>query len=181
VPTGVNVQDDLGTRWDAIALTEQEDEVVAALRIITPDVQRLSFVQQSRESRVPIVKIGTLEEPVAMRSLGDGMSRVFSIILALVNARDGLLLIDEAENGIHYKTQPKLWSIIGELAEQYNVQVFATTHSFDCVRAFAEMAKSHHYADAVLHRLENRDGSVEAVPFSAAEVSIAARDSIEIR
>ncbi len=56
--------------------------------------------------------------------------------LALVNSSNGFLLIDEFENGLHYSVLHKVWKLIFRLAKDLNVQVFATTHSHDCVTAF---------------------------------------------
>ena len=41
--------------------------------------------------------------------MGEGMSRMFGIALALVNAKDGMLLIDEVDTGLHYSVLPDLW------------------------------------------------------------------------
>ncbi len=34
--------------------------------------------------------------------LGDGVSRLMSIVLAIPMAEDGILLVDEKENGLHW-------------------------------------------------------------------------------
>jgi AAA15 family ATPase/GTPase len=47
-----------------------------------------------------------------LKSMGDGITRLFQIILSLVNAKDGLLLIDEFENGLYWSVQPKVWDIV---------------------------------------------------------------------
>jgi len=54
------------------------------------------------------------------------MTHLFHLIFALVNAKDGFLLIDEFENGLHYTVQPKVWELIFKLAKALNVQVFAS-------------------------------------------------------
>ena len=64
------------------------------------------------------------------------MIRIFGIALALENAKDGLLLIDEVENGLHYSVQPDVWRFLFQAATKLNVQVFATTHSYDCIKSF---------------------------------------------
>ena len=68
------------------------------------------------------------------------MNRLFGLALALVNARGGLLLINEFENGLHHSVQTDVWRMIFRLAERLAVQVFATTHSRDSVRSFQEAA-----------------------------------------
>lgn len=59
--------------------------------------------------------------------MGDGMFRLLSIILA----------ISDTENGFHHSSQEILWNAIFESAKEFNVQVFATTHSIECVKAFS--------------------------------------------
>ena len=66
--------------------------------------------------------------------------RLFGVALALANSKDGFLLIDEAENGIHHSIQRDFWTMILKAAHQNNVQVLATTHSWDCVAGFAMAA-----------------------------------------
>ncbi len=68
------------------------------------------------------------------------MGRLLGVALALVNASDGVLLIDEIESGLHYTVQADMWRLIFRVAHRLNVQVFATTHSWDCIEAFQKAA-----------------------------------------
>ena len=100
------------------------------------------------------VKLKSQEQRVPLRSLGDGALRLFGVALALANSRDGFLLIDEAENGIHYSVQRDYWRMVLQAARKNNVQVFATTHSWDCIAAFARAASEDENAEGVLVRLD---------------------------
>lgn len=125
--------------WDSITLTKLEDEVVAGLKIIEPQIAGVVFVEsQVFGSRIPLVKMIDKDERLPLKSMGDGIFRLFYIILSLVNSKNGYLLIDEFENGIHWSVQRKLWEIIFKLSEKLNVQIFATTHSNDCVSSFKD-------------------------------------------
>ena len=73
----------------------------------------------------------------------------------LAHAKDGVLLVDEIENGIHYSVQPDLWRVVFEMATRLNVQVFATTHSYDCIKAFEEAARESE-EEGVLVRLARK-------------------------
>ena len=44
------------------------------------------------------------------------------------------------KTGIHHSVQPKFWKMVLQTAQRNNVQVLATTHSWDCVKGFAEAA-----------------------------------------
>ena len=71
--------------------------------------------------------------------MGDGINRILTIILAMLNCENGVLLIDEFENGLHYSVQHQLWKVINDLSTKLNVQVFATTHSMDTLRSLSEL------------------------------------------
>ena len=135
----------------------------------------------AKRRRFPIVKVTGIAEPLPIRSLGDGMQRLLGIALALVNARDGLLLIDEIENGLHYLTQPDLWRLIFQLARDLNVQVFATTHSWDCIEAFQEAAQEDVQEEGVLIGLEYKKGAVGATLFTEQKLAAVTRAQIEVR
>lgn len=124
--------------WDKINLTEQEGEVIRALHIIHSDITGVALVGDHDRSRwrFPIVRMEGMAQRVPLRNLGDGAQRLFHIILALVNAENGILLIDEAENGLHWSVHRQLWEIVFRLAARLNIQVFATTHSKDCIAGF---------------------------------------------
>jgi hypothetical protein len=170
--------------WDGIALTALEKEILNALCLIAPGVEGLNLVSipksRTRE-RSPIVKIAGNDDPIPLSSLGDGMQRTLGIALALVNAKDGLLLIDEFENGLYYTVQPELWRFIFRLAHRLNVQVFATTHSWDCIEAFQKAAKRDHQEEGLLIRLESKRGEVVPTLFDEHELEIAIREQIEVR
>jgi len=113
--------------------------------------------------------------------MGDGINRVFGIALALVQAQDGALLIDEVENGLHYTIQEDVWRAILLLAEDLRVQVFATTHSWDCIVAFQEAA-NRSPVNGMLYRLEREeDGTVYAETYTEDEVAIATEQQVEVR
>ena len=114
--------------------------------------------------------------------MGDGINRILTIILALVNADNSFLLIDEFENGLHYTIQEQLWNIIFRLSKKLNVQVFATTHSEDCIEGFTKVLN---YPDngmgGKLIRLENNKGKIKQVEYNSRELQIAYEQNIETR
>lgn len=168
--------------WDNIALTSQEKDVLAALRLIAPGVEGINFVRNPLSTgREPIVRIVGIDEPVPLNNLGDGMQRMLGIVLALVNAKNGLLLIDEIENGLHYLVQPDLWKLIFQTARRLNVQVFATTHSWDCIEGFQQASQAVGNGEGLLIRLESKQDRIKATLFDERRLSIATREQIEVR
>ena len=119
--------------WDKVALTDDESKAVKALNLIySGSVERVAMIgddigPRSSVGRRPVVKLRDQASPVPLKSLGDGAVRLFGVALALANSKDGFLLIDEAENGLHHSIQSDFWTMILKAAHQNNVQVLATT------------------------------------------------------
>jgi len=182
-PYGGERTANLGSLWDGIALSDHEKEVVEALQIIAPDIMAVSMVGSGGlgHTRTAIVRSKIFNRPVPLRSYGDGLNRLFGIVLALVNAKDGLLLIDEFENGMHYSVQLDVWRGILRLAERLNVQVFATSHSWDAVEAFQKAVGESQPDAGVLVRLTRRGEDVIPTVLQNKELAIATRDRIEVR
>ena len=175
----------LARYWDRVALTNDEDQTVRALRLVLGDgVDRVAMVGDDkgrREWRRVVVRLSGNDRPVPLKSLGDGALRLFGVALALANSRDGFLLMDEAENGIHHSVQRDFWRMILQTAQENNVQVLATTHSWDCVRGFAQAAAEIEDAEGVLVRLDRDDYGMRAVEYSEEGLKIAAEQGIEVR
>lgn len=137
IPAKNMATSDVAALWDQISLTPREKEVIDGLKLIDETIEDIAFVEDRRSGlRIPLVRTQKFAEPVPLNSMGDGVSRLFQIILALVSVKDGILLVDEFENGLHWSIQPQVWSTVFKLAGRLNVQVFATTHSRDCVEGF---------------------------------------------
>lgn len=169
-------------RWDEIALTYKEKIVIDALKIIEPTAERITFLGESSKERVAVVKLENNNTVLPLRSMGDGINRILTIILALVNAENGYLLIDEFENGLHYSVQKQLWEIIFKLSEQLNIQVFATTHSNDCISSFEKVLNTNNNAGyGKFIRLDKVGDIIKEVEFDASELKIAQEQNIEIR
>lgn len=171
-----------GKLFDSIALTEKEKYVIEALKIIEPNTERIAFVDENQGERTAVIKLSDVSKVFPLRSMGDGMNRILTIILALVNSENGYLLLDEFENGLHYTVQEQLWKIIFELSKRMNVQVFATTHSNDCISGFERVLNdSENTVSGKLIRLDNMAGTIKQVEFSSKEIEIAYNQNIEIR
>ena len=114
--------------------------------------------------------------------MGDGMYRFLLLSLTIVTAENGVLLVDEIETGLHYEAQTDMWRLILETAKELNVQVFATTHSWDCIAAFQEaLSQVEDKSIGKLFRLDNKYGNIRAVEYNAEDLDIAVRNSIEVR
>lgn len=177
--------DELGTLWDSVALTDAEELALDAARLVLGNaIERFAVIGDHAGpgklpgGRRPFAKLRGIGRPVPLRLLGDGATRLFALALTLANCRDGLLLIDEAENGIHHAIQADMWRLVFAAAWATNVQVIATTHSWDCAAGFARAAAD---GQGVLFRLDQQADRLDAVRYSGRDLAIAADQRIEVR
>lgn len=194
IPTQFVSPDELADEWDKIALTEHEKVVKQAMRIIAPEFENLTFVR-NEEGRVGYrttfqrsakVKMTNIPRPVPLNSLGDGMLRVLQLALKIYPAKGGFLLIDEFENGLHYSVQEKIWALLFEMAEKLDIQVFATTHSWDCIESFSKIAIDRKDIDGVLFRVgksvrDSDRGRVIATVFDEEALYSITQSDVEVR
>jgi AAA15 family ATPase/GTPase len=171
-----------GKLFDDIILTDKEKYVIEMLKIIEPRTERIAFVQEEHSKRSAVVKLTNMTKVLPLKSMGDGINRILSIILAMVNAENGFLLIDEFENGLHYSIQEQLWKMIFKLSQMLNIQVFVTTHSNDCISGFESVLNNpENTVEGKLIRLENINGCIKHVEYLPDELKIANKQQIETR
>ena len=107
--------------------------------------------------------------------------------MALANSRDGFLLIDEVENGLHWSVQYDFWRMVIRTAHENNVQVFATTHSSDCEKWFVKALESIRSeegleeVDSAFIRLVSGDQGVYAIEYSERLVKLAVEIGRELK
>lgn len=183
---GVLGNEEIVRFWNAIALTDDEDRAIQAMRaIFGSDLERVAVMRDDEPfdkkhvERV-LAKLRGQARPVPFQSLGDGALHLAGAAMALANSRNGFLLIDEAENGIHHSVQRDYWRMVLETADKNNVQVLATTHSYDCVRGFAQAVTECKGVEGALVRLERRDKELWAVEYSERNLRSLAKQPVGI-
>ena len=187
---GLPTNNDIADYWSTIALTEAQARTVEAVRLILGnEVRDVAVVpggprhtrREPRGSHRLIVRLANRRRPVPLKSLGEGAVRAFAAALGLAHSRNGFLLVDEAENGIHHSVQPDFWKMVLRSAQRSNVQVFATTHSWDTVRGFAEAVARTGMHDGLLVRLDKHEDCFRVVSYSEDRLMTVAEQGIEPR
>lgn len=142
------------------------DSFIKALRIVEPKLQDLDLLYSGNRPLIYVdIGIGKL---LPITSLGDGMNRIAGLILAMSEVSDGVIFVDEIENGYHHSIQREVWRIIGQVSKEANIQVFATTHSKEMLVAAHEAFKDDDPYEFRYHRLDRdmESGNVEAVTYN---------------
>jgi AAA15 family ATPase/GTPase len=175
--------------WDDVLVAQQEDTVHDVLKLVHDGFKSLIFIENPHNpngGRVPYMSVVGQERRTPLKSQGYGLQRLLQIALNIYQAKDGFLLIDEFENGLHYSVQEKVWGLIFEMAKRLNIQVFATTHSWDCIEAFSEVASKREDVEGLLFSMgrsakTSDNGKIIATIFDEAKLQRFTQADMDVR
>jgi AAA15 family ATPase/GTPase len=178
-PTKINLSDEI----DKIEKQGKIENVLKALQLIDNSVDQIRTF--SADAGVVYVRKKGEFKHFPIEYLGDALQKIIRYIITIINfdnTKDNYLLLDEVENGLHYSVQEEFWNYLFILAKAYNVQIFATTHSKDCITAFSKIVNKEEYKDfGLFMRLDRVKGEIREVEFNNEELEIATNQNIEIR
>jgi len=171
---------DLSSRIEKLLVAKKKNKLINILRQIEPNIISIELGTGG------IVYVDTgLDRLLPNNIMGDGIRRMLYIIASISDAANGMVFIDEIENGFYYSIQEDLWHLIFEAAYEYNVQVFAFTHSEECVKAFKNVYGNHitlFTNDSLrLYRIEKQDDIMKAIKFDYEMLNAAVEQDWEVR
>jgi predicted ATPase len=166
-------------RFSQIAELSQESRLVEALKVFEPRLRKLTVLVRGGEPTIN-GDIG-VRKLIPIQMMGEGIGRTLSILISIMTTPHGILLIDEIENGIHYSVLERVWKAIGKLAEENGVQIFATTHSWECIKAAHQAFRPDPCYGFRLHRLDRLDDEIVAVRYSKEALDAALESDLEVR
>ena len=171
------LQSDWRGRFGSLQRRKQEDQVVTLLKEIDPAITSLVL----NEMGLIEADIG-LADRIPVNLMGGGIVKFLSVALAMLDAQDGIVLIDEIENGLRHSAQETLWKAVLTWAEKLNVQVFATTHSYECIRAFEKASRDNLFSlNAKLCRIERDKEKIRSVEISTNDLEVMLENMWEMR
>jgi AAA domain, putative AbiEii toxin, Type IV TA system/AAA ATPase domain len=174
--------------YNLISLSPRESQVIRALQFIEPRIERIApaagvfFAGAGWPTRGGLkAKLAGLDEPVPIGSLGEGTWRMLALAISLASAKNSVFLVDEIDTGLHHTVMTSMWKFVAEVAKEFNVQVFATTHSGDCLRSLAAVCHEDVRvgSEVTIQRLEST--SARTIAYDEAEIVALARNKIEVR
>ena len=182
-----------GTRWQLEISGEylklysdmvregRKDQLKNAINFILPNIKDVQILtDETEESYLSVITENDAQ--LSLKNLGGGVVRLLKLYLSLFDARYGMVLIDEIENGIHYSVLRSLWDRVRVWTHEWNVQFIATTHSAECIEAAMEA-----FADApselAIHKLYTggESGHVKAATFTGEALKGARNLNLEVR
>lgn len=169
-------QQNLAIQFGNLVKSGKKQEVIDTLRLLEPELIDISTVAEE----IPRLYIQKKDRPLLPLSvMGNGICRLAKIIFSILEYPKGILLVDEVESGFHYSFLEKFWETIEYLANMVKVQIFATTHSYECARSALSSLEDKHKFSYI--RLNNENGDVVPYIFPPDAFRYSIEHSIEIR
>src|SRR5664280_2601617 len=173
---GINPTED-AQKFGQLDVLGQLEKIVDFLKIIEPNLKSLSSVSLGKTSLIH-GDIG-LKRKIPVAYMGDGVSRLLSIILAIATTKNGIVMIDEFENGIHHSVMSKIWEAIAKAAREYDCQLICTTHSYECLEAAYEGISGELANDFSYVRIDRIENKIIAKCFDHEMLKVAIDGNLE--
>lgn len=158
------------------------DLLIDVLRIFEPNLQDLRISMYGGTVPLIYAYLTTIKEPIPINYVSEGLSRALELFLTIMNTNEGVVLIDEIENGIHHSLLQKYMIFILNLIEKFNIQIFATTHSYEAIQAAYLAATNENKNENVkIYRFEKEESNISIIEYTSDEISTALDMELEIR
>lgn len=164
---------------DKLEVAKKTFDLIMPLQVLEPRLKALRTITGVGGTLI-FGDIG-LSRLVPLGILGDGVNRFMSILLRIASAAKGVVLIDEIDSGLHYAKLEQVWKAIASAAALFDVQIFATTHSFECIRTAHQAFKMQDHYGFRYFRLDRHDGAVVAKGLDEEMLDVVQHSDLEIR
>jgi AAA15 family ATPase/GTPase len=145
--------------YSSIQKKDKEKRLDSILNNFDPNIKSFKIIENK-----PYCKVNN--KYLEISELGDGTRHLISIVTSLYKCENGYLFIDEIDNGIHYTMLEDILEIILIVSKELNVQVFATTHSKECIESYGKAAKkSNNHDISFITLVRNRKEEIQAITY----------------
>lgn len=158
---------------------KQEAEVIEAMKLVGPRTQGIEVLSESGGVSVVYIDVG-LPPLLPLASAGEGFVRLFALVMGVTASGEGVLLVDEIDNGLHHSVMRKFWGLLRKMVAQHDVQVFATTRNEELLEQAMEEFR-HDPGGLSIFRIDRTDSGHRAVSYDVASQETVLQEGFEIR
>jgi energy-coupling factor transporter ATP-binding protein EcfA2 len=164
---------------------ENEAKIEELLRkSMEPRLRQLRYAKPEG-TKTHLVHVGLGEgKMLPFTQMGQAFARTLQVYCEIFAQRPKILLIDEIENGLYYEGMEDYWKGLMAVLEDQDVQLFATTHSRECMEAAYRAAKDMPSDPLRFLRLDRRiddPAKIVATTFGKEEMATAIEFNREMR
>lgn len=139
--------------FDTAEKTGNEAILKKALKIIDADIENARTFSDSNYLHI---KKENSKIYIPLFAFGDALEKIMRYVVTIYNLNEEgavqkCLFIDEIENGLHYTAQAEFWKMLFDLAIAFDIQIFATSHSLEMIKAFNEVARKNNFENHAMY------------------------------
>jgi AAA15 family ATPase/GTPase len=158
-----------------------KDELIQNLSNLIPNLENIE-ISGSSEGDTFLLTLKDEEDARFINQYGEGTIKLLRVLLEVYICREKRIMIDELGAGIHYSRLGRFYELILDSCEKNSVQVFATTHSKECIEAFVVAIKSLHLeSKARILRLADTVSGIRMYTYTFEQFESALAADSEIR
>jgi hypothetical protein len=163
-----------------LSVEKRSAEVIESIQRHFPFIRDVTSETTVQGLGTVYADVPHLPRKIPLSLVSGGISRLFTLMLAIVTFRGGVVLIDEVENGIFHDQHELIWRTLTDLAEHHNTQLFVSTHSQECLRAALPTVKER-TDNFTLLRVRRENGHSVIDPFAGEQLESALDKGGEVR
>lgn len=173
---------DIFTRLETLLIAKKKKDLIEALQNVDESVQDIIL-----GSNNVIYFDCSADKYIPSNLMGDGFLKLLNIYVNIEEVKNGILLIDEIDNGLHFSVLKTLWKLILKSAKQYNVQLFCTTHSSETLVKLNEVIQeelgNEDYSKdiAYFNLIKDKNGNIKALRYDYNKAEFSFDHNLEIR
>lgn len=164
----------------------EKERFITSLSVLIPDLENIEVTQSNKSRTMISIWLKGMNKPLPLSMLGDGATKLFRILAEILVCKGNRLMIDEIDSGIHYSRFKDFIKVILMSAEANDVQIFATTHSIECLNYFSEALNDNKLFSLrenarIFSVVENKDQEVKTIKYKFEEFQYNIANNLEIR
>jgi energy-coupling factor transporter ATP-binding protein EcfA2 len=179
--TGVPASNVNADQFSKLVIKGRKGKIVTALKKVFPKIEDLITASPVGANEIYCHIPSEFSEYVHIGLISHGISRLLANLLLIASHENGVVVIDEIETGLHYSILPQAWEAICEFSETFNVQIIASTHSEECLRAIVPFVKENPEKFRLLRAEVGRNSEHTVDIFKGENFEAALESGIEIR
>ena len=164
----------------AVSLQGGEELLEGALQAVDPRIKKIRISPGTSELQI-VVDIGLSRGLLPLSQLGQGIYRLVEMFSEIIGASAEVAFIDEIENGIHHTCLEDVWTGLANASRNFGVQIFASTHSYECIEAAHTAFTNQPSYDFGVIQLFRESGKIQGRVLDQEHIDAAIAGEIDLR
>lgn len=167
-------------RFSELSKQNREGSVEAAVTRLFPFVRRLST---EINAGVPTIyaSVKGMSKKMPVPLISEGVNKYLAVLLAINDAKGGVVLLDEVEDGFYYSTLGSILESLVAEAKANDTQLVMSTHSSELLTALRPLIAKNPDDFSLLRTSRGSDGACAIEQFHGEILDSAVLENVDVR